>query len=363
MRDESRGSDPGAERAVPPELADRRDKDKVKIMIIGLTGRNAAGKTEIAQYLINRGFVYYSLADEIREEAKRRGVEVSRDVLIELGNGLRAKFGPGVLAERMLPRLGHDRNYVVDSIRNPYEVEALRRRRDFVLMAVEAGQAVRFDRSRLRAREGAAFRLDQFVLEEQRELSSDDPAAQQLLATHEMAGIVVNNDGSLEELHKTLDDLLPALMSNFDRPDWDEYFLSIARVVASRSNCMKRKVAAIIVRDRRVISTGYNGTPRGARNCNEGGCPRCNSMAESGTSLEDCLCCHGEENAITQAAYHGISLKGSTLYTTFAPCLLCTKMIINSGVAEVVYNQDYPLNERALALLQECGVTLRKHSI
>jgi dCMP deaminase len=130
-----------------------------------------------------------------------------------------------------------------------------------------------------------------------------------------------------------------------------------------RGNCMKRKVAAIIVKDRRVVSTGYNGTPRGAKNCNEGGCPRCNGMAPSGTALDECLCCHGEENAITQAAYHGTSLKGATLYTTYAPCLLCTKMIINSGIAEVVYNQDYPLNERALSLLQECGVSLRRHKV
>jgi len=86
-------------------------------------------------------------------------------------------------------------------------------------------------------------------------------------------------------------------------------------------------------------------------------------MARSGTSLEECLCCHGEENAITQAAYHGTTLKGATLYSTFAPCLLCTKMIINSGIIEVVYNQDYPLNERAMALLRECGVTLRKHRL
>ena len=139
--------------------------------------------------------------------------------------------------------------------------------------------------------------------------------------------------------------------------------MSIAKVVATRSNCIKRKVAAIIVKDRRIISTGYNGTPRGARNCNEGGCPRCNNLTESGKALEDCLCCHGEENAITQAAYHGTSLKGSTLYTTLAPCLLCTKMIINSGIIEVVYNLDYPLNERSLTLLQECGIVLRRHRV
>jgi dCMP deaminase len=152
-------------------------------------------------------------------------------------------------------------------------------------------------------------------------------------------------------------------MSNFQRPDWDEYFMSIARVVATRSNCIKRKIAAIIVKDRRVVSTGYNGTPRGAKNCNEGGCPRCNNMAASGTALDECLCCHGEENAITQAAYHGTALKGAILYTTFAPCLLCTKMIINSGIVEVIYNQEYPLNDRALSLLNECGIILRRHKV
>jgi dCMP deaminase len=332
-------------------------------MIIGLTGKNGSGKTAVSEYLKSRGFEYYSLSDEIRGEIRGRGLEITREILIEVGNELRREFGPGVLAERILKRLDEDRNYVIDSIRNPHEVEVFRRRKDFALLAVEAEPGVRFERSRRRGREGAAQTLDQFLEEEARELASDDPAGQQLEATRRQADLVVANNGSLEELHRRLDAMLPSLMSGFSRPSWDEYFMSIAKVVAMRSNCMKRKVAAIIVNDRRVISTGYNGTPRGAKNCNEGGCPRCNSMAESGTALEECLCSHGEENAITQAAYYGIRLKGSTLYTTYAPCLLCTKMIINAGIVEVVYNRDYPMNERALALLRECGVAVRRHRV
>ncbi len=332
-------------------------------MIIGLTGKNGSGKTAVSEYLKSRGFEYYSLSDEIRGEIRGRGLEITREILIEVGNELRREFGPGVLAERILKRLEEDRNYVIDSIRNPHEVEVFRRRKDFALLAVEAEPGVRFERSRRRGREGAAQTLDQFLEEEARELASDDPAGQQLEATRRQADLVVANNGSLEELHRRLDAMLPSLMSGFSRPSWDEYFMSIAKVVAMRSNCMKRKVAAIIVNDRRVISTGYNGTPRGAKNCNEGGCPRCNSMAESGTALEECLCSHGEENAITQAAYYGIRLKGSTLYTTYAPCLLCTKMIINAGIVEVVYNRDYPMNERALALLRECGVAVRRHRV
>lgn len=332
-------------------------------MIIGLTGKNGSGKTAVSDYLKSRGFQYHSLSDAIRDEIKRRGEGITRDALIRVGNELREKFGSGVLAERILMTLEKEHNYVIDSIRNPSEVEALKRRDGFILLAVEADATIRLERSRKRGRESAAQNFEQFMEEEARELESDNPAGQHLHATRAKADIAVANDGTIEELHRKLDELLPPLMSRFMRPSWDEYFMNIAKVVAMRSNCMKRKVAAIIVKDRRVISTGYNGTPRGAKNCNEGGCPRCNSMAASGTALDECLCCHGEENAITQAAYHGTSLKGATLYTTLAPCLLCTKMIINSGIAEVVYNQEYPLNERALLLLSECGVALRRHRV
>jgi dCMP deaminase len=116
----------------------------------------------------------------------------------------------------------------------------------------------------------------------------------------------------------------------------------------------------VVTKDRRIISTGYNGTPRGTRNCNEGGCPRCNAFAPGGTRLDECLCSHGEENAITQASYHGVSLRGATIYTTLSPCLWCTKMIINAGLVEVVYNASYPLDDTAHALLVEAGLTLRQ---
>ena len=143
------------------------------------------------------------------------------------------------------------------------------------------------------------------------------------------------------------------------RPSWDRYFMDIAHVAASRSNCTRRQVAAVVVRDKQIVSTGYNGTPRGVRNCSDGGCPRCNSDIPSGEGLGQCLCSHAEENAIVQAAYHGIMLKGSTLYTTYSPCLLCAKMIINAGIVEVVYDQRYSIDDVSMALLREAGVKVR----
>ena len=147
--------------------------------------------------------------------------------------------------------------------------------------------------------------------------------------------------------------------NGFQRPDWDHYFMKIAEVAATRSNCSRRQVAAVIVRDNRIISTGYNGTPRGIKNCFEGGCPRCASDTPSGEKLGECLCSNGEENAIVQAAYHGIAVKDSILYTTFSPCLLCAKMIINAGIREVVYKERYTIDNTSRELLKEAGVRLR----
>ncbi len=145
-----------------------------------------------------------------------------------------------------------------------------------------------------------------------------------------------------------------------ERPGWDAYFIEIAHVVKRRSNCSRRQVAAIIVRDRRVISTGYNGTPRGIRNCHEGGCPRCAGEAVSGTALTECICSHAEENAIVQAAYHGVSVRDGTLYCTISPCLMCAKMIINAGIREVVYEGEYAMQNQTRALFDEGGILYRR---
>jgi len=145
-----------------------------------------------------------------------------------------------------------------------------------------------------------------------------------------------------------------------NRPDWDTYFMNIAHVVKTRGNCSRRQVAAVVVKDRRLISTGYNGTPRGVRNCCDGGCIRCASEAPSGSALSDCICSHAEENAITQSAYHGISVKDATMYVTLSPCLTCAKMIINGGIAEVIYDEEYHFNEQTRSLFAEAGVRCRR---
>ncbi len=329
-------------------------------MILGVAGPYASGKGEVVRFLEERSFRVESLSDEIRRVLEQRGQAESRERMIETGNELRGAEGPAALAQRLLGRIDPSRNYVVDSIRHPAEVAALRALGGrFQLIWVDADEALWLERIRSRARSGDPETLDQLQRLEGRELASEDPAGQQLLAVRDEADEVIRNDGTLDELHEQLHRLLRSNLY-FERPDWDEYFMNIAQVVATRSNCVKRSVAAVITVDRRIISTGYNGTPRGTRNCNEGGCPRCNSFVPGGTSLDECLCSHGEENAITQSAYHGVSVRGGTIYITLCPCLMCTKMIINAGISEVVYSSEYPLGDVSLDLLREAGVKVRQ---
>jgi dCMP deaminase len=142
-------------------------------------------------------------------------------------------------------------------------------------------------------------------------------------------------------------------MSQIDRPTLDQYFMEIATVAAKRSTCLRNQVGALFVKNKRILSTGYNGAPAGLDHCDLVGCAREN--VASGTHHELCRAVHAEQNAIIQAALHGISIEGATLYCTHQPCILCAKMMINARVRKVVYRQSYP-DGAALEFLRQAGI-------
>jgi dCMP deaminase len=144
------------------------------------------------------------------------------------------------------------------------------------------------------------------------------------------------------------------------RPSWDQYFMEITRLVAKRSTCLRRHVGALLVKDKRILATGYNGAPMGLRHCSETGCLRALQDIPSGERHELCRGLHAEQNAIIQAAYHGISIKGSTLYCTNQPCIICTKMLINSGIIRILYQEGYA-DPLALEMLEEAGVDIQRY--
>lgn len=150
-------------------------------------------------------------------------------------------------------------------------------------------------------------------------------------------------------------------MNSSDRPGWDEYFMELAQVVKKRSDCIRGHRGSIIVKDKRIIATGYNGTPMGAKNCFEGGCERCKLRQEGKLASREaegtCICLHAEENAVIQSAYHGTSTIGATLYTTDSPCTHCSIMIINAGIKRVVYGLEHH-DQDGLPLLTQSGIVV-----
>ncbi len=146
------------------------------------------------------------------------------------------------------------------------------------------------------------------------------------------------------------------------RPSWDEYFMRLAYLVSTRATCTRRKVGAVIVKDKRVLATGYNGPPKGLAHCDITGCIREELNVPSGQRHELCRGLHAEQNAIIQAAVHGVSIKGATIYVTNHPCVVCSKMIINAEMAEIVYAEGYP-DELAELILLESGIKVRKYEL
>lgn len=143
------------------------------------------------------------------------------------------------------------------------------------------------------------------------------------------------------------------------RPAWEDYFMDIARVVSTRSSCLRRQVGAVVVKNRQILATGYNGVPRGIAHCDVRGCLRDQLGIPSGERQELCRGLHAEQNAIIQAAYHGVAINGAEIYSTLQPCVNCAKTLINAGIVAVYFCGVYP-DSLAMGLFEEAGTQLHR---
>lgn len=269
--------------------------------------------------------------------------------------------------------------WVTTDVMGKEALDAYSRRPFFLLISVDAPLLVRWQRYQKRKQEMAsgaeqptepitkslpdsqqihpAETLEDFVTLSDAQLYH--PEAGQ--ATHISSAPVrlLNTSSSLAHLYVNLGKL-DLLSTERLRPGWDNYFMTLASLAARRSNCMKRRVGCVVVsHNRRVISTGYNGTPRGIRNCGEGGCPRCNQGLGSGHGLATCLCIHAEENALLEAGRDRLR-EGAVLYCDTCPCLTCSIKIAQVGISEVVYAHGYSMDTDTAAVFREAGVRLRQ---
>ncbi|KAF9486309.1 hypothetical protein BDN70DRAFT_794147 [Pholiota conissans] len=251
-------------------------------------------------------------------------------------------------------------NFVTTDLSTKELIEPFVRRPFFLLLSTDAPLIERFNRSKSRLNQS----LEDFVADNDRHIYGlSHSASSKAESLHNLGDLIniriINSFKSLQELYSHIDKV-DLLHPEHIRPTWDAYFMTMASLVSRRSNCMKRRVGAILVRENRVLASGYNGTPRGLTNCNEGGCFHCNETTnKQGQSLE-CVCLHAEENALLEAGRERVG-KDAVLYCNMCPCLRCTVKIIQTGVKVVVYNLAYKVDDASASLFKEAGVELRRY--
>lgn len=305
-----------------------------------------AGKGTVADYLVKeRGFRHLSVREFLIEEIKKRGMEINRDSMVLVANDLREKFGPGHIAEQLYERaVQSGQNCVIESLRCQGEIDALRRRGEFVLFGVDADIETRYSRIVERGSSTDNVSFETFVAQEQREASLTDPTKGNLRRCMELADHKFKNDWTVEELHDKVAAVLGQIGSGeekYVRPSWDEYFMEICRTVAKRGTCDRGRSGCVIVLDKQILVTGYVGSPKGFPHCDDVG-HKMEEWTHDGVVRQHCIrTAHAEQNAICQAAKLGIPVEGATLYCKMTPCNKCAQMIINSGIKRVVCEKVY----------------------
>ncbi|MDO8516604.1 MAG: AAA family ATPase [Nanoarchaeota archaeon] len=313
-------------------------------MIIGLTGTLGAGKGTVSEYLISKGFKHFSVRDFLTEKIKEKGWAINRDNMVYLANDLRKTFGPDYIVKELYDKAKKHENSIIESIRCPGEVEALRQKKDFYLFAIDADIGIRYSRTLERKTETDSISFETFIENEQREMSSKEPFEQNLAKCISMSDYLILNNKGIDDLNNKLENSVTIIDKDGRlkrRPDFDEIYMTNAYNWAAKSTCLRRHVGAVITLNNAEISQGYNGSPRGSKHCIELGCERERLKIPSGQMLEICRAVHAEPNAIINAGRSNRGVVGATVYSTTYPYNICAGLIVNSGISKVIYNSNY----------------------
>ncbi|TNY21402.1 cytidine deaminase-like protein [Rhodotorula diobovata] len=332
-------------------------------MLICLVGPPQAGKDSLARFLTtHHGFTRVHLSPSSSSSAESLSFSSSSDFLDHATRTWRI-------------------DYVTTDLASKQKLQEFAKRPFVAIVAVDAPLGVRFNRAVRRRVTGSRSLV---CLPRSTTTAPTAPASLPASAPgalpappppdSTLSSILPLASLTLPNPHASLSPFLSSFslahLREALRPSWDTYFMLLASLASLRSNCMKRRVGAVLVRDRRVVSTGYNGTPRGVRNCGEGGCARCNSHGDGlggggggGAALDECLCLHAEENALLEAGRERVSgggTEGAVLYCNTCPCLRCTVKIVQCGVKEVIYSLSYSMDAASRRVMEEAGVVLRQ---
>ncbi|KAJ6519987.1 cytidine deaminase-like protein [Mycena sanguinolenta] len=352
-------------------------------MIIAIIGTRSSGKTAVENYLVSKDFQRVRIVNDLEDLTSDSSSGSTADPYNdndELSNSRHLSFlSLGPTPQPSLANFGREeksrcfssaasllgyvtrnwrRDFVTVDLYTRDVVETFVKRPFFMLLSIDAPLLDRFYRSNSNNMSSQSVSLEAFVRDHDSVVFGTG-LPDSLSSLHSLSDLVnihiCNNFPSLSTLHSHLDDL-NLLDPGHLRPQWDAYFMTLASLASKRSNCMKRRVGAVLVRENRILATGYNGTPRGVTNCLDGGCLKCNTGPD--TEYE-CVCLHAEENALLEAGRERVG-QGSVLYCNTCPCLKCTIKIIQTGVKTVVYNLSYKVDDASAKLLAEAGVELRR---
>jgi len=321
--------------------------------VVGVTGALASGKTEVADALKIIGFEPLSLSQILRDEADRRGISrETREEKINFGNKLRAEKGLGVLAELALGYLDSSKNYVIESIRHPAEIKTLREKiSNFHVIGVIAPQETRIQRALKRARDSDPKLYDKLKETDDKDIAIGIP---ECVANSDY--VILNNKG-LEELFEQIPIALAKV--GCKRLPWANYFMQIADTIALRATCDRGRSGAVIVKDNRILTTGYVGSPPKLPHCDDVGHQFKEVTDKTGKVSKHCVrTTHAEQNAIAHAASYGVSINGATIYCKMTPCLDCAKSIIPAGIKKVVCKRKYHKGADSERMFKEVGIEL-----
>lgn len=333
-------------------------------MIVGITGTLGAGKGTVAKFLKRRGFMHYSVREFLVEEIVKRGLEVNRESMVLVANDLRARFGGSYIVEELYNRAKEKGgNVVIESIRCVGEVESLKKKKDFVLWAVDADVENRYARIVERKSSSDKVSFQDFVRQEEKEMENVDKLKQNLKACIEMSDVVFRNDWTIVELESKVEKVLGKGfvgkgVVKRNAISWDDYFMAVAGLSAQRSKDPSTQVGACVVdSDNKIVGVGYNGFPTG---CDDDKLPW--DKQGDFLNVKYPYVCHAELNAILNSA--GKNLKGASIYVYLFPCNECAKAIIQSGIKEVVYLSDkYASSDATKAsrrMFEMVGISLRQ---
>lgn len=328
--------------------------------IIAVVGMAGSGKSETANFLKEKGYQFLRFGQLTLDEIKKRGLEINEENEGPIREAFRKEHGMAAFAILNKPKIDEflsKGDVVIDGLYSWSEYKFLKEAYGDKLkvLAVNTPREIRYSRLEQRTQIDEKMRNRPMTREQAEERDYAEIENIEKAGPIAMADLVVDNFGTKEDLRAQL----RGIFDDSRRPKWDEYFLKMAALIAERATCHRHHVGAVIVRGKKVLTTGYNGAGKGLPDCLELGCKKNKEGIASGISSERCRGIHAEQNAIIQAANSGENIDGATLYCTHTPCMMCAKELHNAGIKEVISYQEFSGDQGAKEYLANAGVIMK----